>query len=381
MPTGDNTVDNRWRPGFGSSLRRVREEEADMADAEAVPTRTVFSRELSFVPDNRRPSFEGTNAETHALIRRYQDLSSLPNGEAVITRLEEWKWPWAGRSAADKQRYLEPLIHRVRRDPAANEDILLFLLIVFEPVRRSISGAFRRASAGITPPEKDVNWGNRAEAKMLRHVERERLEDVTRSAVLTAILRYPTDSPRALFGWLKETVAHRALDTLRDELPQFSDGSLDAPEARAIGVFLDLVPDLEAPAADEEDRRARRVLVTDQRRLYGFVEEFFDHEPVRQACKQAIGRLPRKQGDVIEALYLREIKAASLAATRNVALSTIHNHASQARENLRQDDTFFLRLHALGIVRDRARALDIERRYPGGRMPDGRRRVVIEEAA
>jgi len=102
---------------------------------------------------------------------------------------------------------------------------------------------------------------------------------------------------------------------------------------------------------------------------------------VRQACKQAIGRLPRKQGDVIEALYLREIKAASLAATRNLALSTIHNHSSQARENLRQDDTFFLRLHALGIVRDRARALDIERRYPGGRMPDGRRRVVIEEVA
>jgi hypothetical protein len=126
---------------------------------------------------------------------------------------------------------------------------------------------------------------------MLRHVERERLEDVTRSAVLTAILRYPTDSPRALFGWLKETVAHRALDTLRDELPQFTDGSLDAPEARAIGVFLDLVPDLEAPAAGEEDRRARRVLVTDQRRLYGVVEEFFHHEPVRQACKQAIGRV------------------------------------------------------------------------------------------
>ena len=258
MPTGDNTVDNRWRPGFGSSLRRVREEEADVADAKPVPTRTVLSRELSFVPDNRRPSFEGSNPETHALIRRYQDLSSLPNGEAVVARLEEWKWPWAGRSAADKQRYLEPLIHQVRRDPAANEDILLFLLIVFEPVRRSISGAFRRASAGITPQEKDVNWSNRAEAKLLRHVERERLEDVTRSAVLTAILRYPTDSPRALFGWLKETVAHRALDTLRDELPQFTDGSLDAPEARAIGVFLDLAPDLEAPAADEGWPEPRR---------------------------------------------------------------------------------------------------------------------------
>ncbi len=83
----------------------------------------------------------------------------------------------------------------------------------------------------------------------------------------------------------------------------------------------------------------------------------------------------------MKALYLHEIDAAALAQQRGVTLSTIHNHSSQGRANLGADDTFFMRLHALGIVRDRARRLAIERRYPNGVMPDGRRRVVIEEAA
>jgi DNA-directed RNA polymerase specialized sigma24 family protein len=351
----------------------VREEEEE--------ARVVFSRELAFVPGSRRPSFDTSNAETRALIRRYDELTALPNGERVMERLEEWKWPWGGRSAADKQRFLEPLIAAVQREPVANEDMLLFLLIVFEPVRRSVGGAFRRARSGLAPPDRDVDWSNRAEAKMLRHVERERLEDVTREAVLRSIARYPTEPPRSLFGWLRENIAHRALDELSRELPQITGGSLDAPEARAIGVFLDLIPNLEAPLEDENERRHRRVLVTDPRRLYGVVDQFFEHEPVRHACREAIGRLPTKQGEVIEALYLREIDAASVAGARGISVSTVYNHSAQAKANLYADDSFFRRLHALGVVRDRARAQDIERRCPGGRMADGRRRVVIEEAA
>lgn len=84
------------------------------------------------------------------LIRRYRELSQLPNGAKVIERLEEWKWPWAGRSAADKQRFLEPLLLAAQRDPLTNEDIVIFLLIVFEPIRRSVSSAFRRAASGLT---------------------------------------------------------------------------------------------------------------------------------------------------------------------------------------------------------------------------------------
>jgi DNA-directed RNA polymerase specialized sigma24 family protein len=381
MSAGDNTADHRWRPDLDSSRRRVREEEEEeRLTEESKPTPVRFSRELSFVPNNRRLPGETGNAETRAMIRRYRQLEELPNGAKVIERLEEWKWPWAGRSAADKQRFLEPLIAEVRRDARGNEDVVLLLLVVFEGVRRSVSSAFRRACSGLRPPERDINWSNRAEAKMLRHIERERLEDVTRTAVISAILSYPAQSPASLFGWLRETIAHRALDELRAELPDFSDTRLDAPEARAIEAFLDLVPHLDVPEADVEGPRDRGI-VGDARRLYGIVDHFYDHEPVRDACREAIGRLPRKRGEVMEALYLREIDAATLAATRGVALSTIHNTSSKGRADLREDDSFFLRLHALGIVRGRARAQAIKTRYPDGLLPDGRRIVVIEDAA
>ncbi len=146
-------------------------------------------------------------------------------------------------------------------------------------------------------------------------------------------------------------------------------------------MFLDLLPDLEAPLLTGTTSDVKRLVATDTRRLYGTVDAFHRHEPVREACKQAIDRLPRRQGEVVRSLYLDEIEAATLAGATGISRSTVHNHAAQGRANLRQDDRFFLRLHALGIVRDRARKAAVERRYAGGRMPDGRRRVVIEEEA
>ena len=46
MGNFDNTIDNRWRPDFESSRRRVHEEERDEV--------VQFSRELSFVPARRK---------------------------------------------------------------------------------------------------------------------------------------------------------------------------------------------------------------------------------------------------------------------------------------------------------------------------------------
>jgi hypothetical protein len=68
MSAGDNTRDDRWRPGFAASERRVREELADAAEAE----RRVFSRELSFVPAQTTPKFEAHDAQTQALIAEHK---------------------------------------------------------------------------------------------------------------------------------------------------------------------------------------------------------------------------------------------------------------------------------------------------------------------
>lgn len=59
----------------------------------------------------------------------------------------------------------------------------------------------------------------------------------------------------------------------------------------------------------------------------------------------------------------------------------MYNQKAKGQSTLRRDDVFFSALHALGRVRDEARARELARKYPDGRLPDGRRRVVIQNAA
>ncbi len=146
MSAGDNTRDDRWRPGFASSERRVREE---LADAAAESERRVFSRELSFVPSQTTPRFEAHDARTRALIAEYRRLEQYRHGASVLRRLEDWKLIDAFQGAREKQEYLEPLIASARSDPITHQDKLIFLLVVLEPIRRGVSGGFVRAHGGV----------------------------------------------------------------------------------------------------------------------------------------------------------------------------------------------------------------------------------------
>jgi hypothetical protein len=74
MSAGDNTRDDRWRPGFASSERRVREELEDAREP------VIQSRELSFVPAQSGPKFEAHDAQTQALIAEYKRLEALAHG-------------------------------------------------------------------------------------------------------------------------------------------------------------------------------------------------------------------------------------------------------------------------------------------------------------
>jgi hypothetical protein len=58
-----------------------------------------------------------------------------------------------------------------------------------------------------------------------------------------------------------------------------------------------------------------------------------------------------------------------------------HNHKLVAERNLHDDDCFFHALYVLGRVRNQARLREFQERYPEGRLPDGRRVVVIDDAA
>lgn len=378
MPNFDGTIDNRWRPDFPSSQRRVREElEEDRGEVH-------FSRELAPVPGAYRRTFEAHDAQTRALIRRLADLEALPHGHRVSDLVSEWQWRDKMHAAAEKQRYLEPMIETVRRDPAGHEDLIIFLLLVFEPVRRSVSRAFVGLRMGLTPRDNDAKWTNRAEARMIQRIEREQLYDVTREAALEALFRYPV-SPRPpnFFGWLRETIAHRALDKLAGDLCEVYDlrNTMMAAEADALSRCLAGFEELDGPPMrDRNGLRAWRAQIH-MRDVFDVVEEFFAHDPVRDACATAVGRLPRAQREIVEGYFYEERTVPELAHRRNVAQSTVYNQKAKAQKTLFEDDVFFSALYALREVRNRARAKALAAAYPDGRLPDGRRIVVIDEAA
>jgi DNA-directed RNA polymerase specialized sigma24 family protein len=375
MPNFDGTIDNRWRPDLESSQRRVREEEA----SEDVPV--VQSRELSFVPKRGKKTFEPHDAQTHALIRRIEALERIPYGPAVQEMLEEWSWAERMKGPEEKQRLLEPRIVAAQRDPETNEHVLIFLMLVFEPVRRGVSKEFVRLHSGLRPATQDMNWSNRSEAKMLQHIERQALYDVTREAALEAVFKYPSPPPDRFFPWVRETIAHRALDRLKADLPEAETSGFSAAEAAAIQDALAGFEKVTAPrVADRTGMRAWRARI-EMRDVFDVVDTMFDHDAVREICHSAVGRLPRGQRDVISKYFFKEMEVTEIASSREVAQSTIYNQKAQGQKRLHDDDVFFTALANLDRVRDQARARDLAARYPDGLLPDGRRVVAIDSAA
>lgn len=371
MPNFDRTIDSRWRPDFESSQKRVRQENAE--ETESV-------RETVLIPPDHAKAFEAHDPQTAALMRRLEALERRPHGEKVTKLIGEWDWIEKMMGYEEKQRFLEPLICAVQRRPEENEDLLIFLMLVFEPVRRSVSKAFINARSGLHAQPKDMNWSNRAEARMIQHVEHQDLFDVTREAALEALYKFPTPSPDHFFRWLREAIAHRALNKLRGDLPEAASSPSSAAEAEAIQLALAGLENVEGPTmSDRSGMRQWRSQIR-MRDIFDVVEDFFANEGVREACKAAVGRLPERQREVISGYFFEEAAVPDLAARRGVSESTIYNQKRQAEGNLHDDDLFFSSLLGLEKVRDRVRAERVAAQYPGGIYPGGKRIVYIDAA-
>jgi RNA polymerase sigma factor (sigma-70 family) len=255
-------------------------------------------------------------------------------------------------------------------------------MLAFEPVRRGVSKAFISARAGLVPTERDMAWRNRAEARMFDQIEFDRLFDVTRQAALEAVFNYPSRPPKKFFPWLRETIAHRALDHLRGELREPETEGRVAAEARALQDALGGFERAEGPATSERSGKRAWLARIEMRDVFNIVESFFESDAVRDVCQAAIGRLPRAEREVIAGYFFEEKEVADLAVVREVNESTIYNQKAKAQARLHDDDVFFGALQGLARVRDRARAEALAEAHPGGLMPDGRRRIIaIDQAA
>lgn len=326
----------------------------------------------------KKKAFEPHDAQTIKLIERFDELARLEHGEMVAKLVEEWQWLDHMGGIAEKQKFLEPLIVSVRRDPTKNEATAIFLLLVCEGIRCGVARELIAARSGLEGSSTSSIWHRREEARRVNDIERDRLHDVTRHAVVEALYKYPSSSPAPFFGWLRETVAHRTLDFLGGELAEIEIATHRLEEGEAIQAVLAGLEGIEAPAATERPgyrRWERRMLP-----LYPAVAKFSEIAGVRRVCRTAVDRLPAKQRMVIEKHFYDGLEPQQIAEESGVARSTVYNHKAQALHNLHEDDCFFMALCGLRVVRDSARRAKLIERYPDGHRPDGRRMVYIDAA-
>jgi RNA polymerase sigma factor (sigma-70 family) len=325
--------------------------------------------------------FEAHDPATRKLIEQYSALYRLQHGEVIAPLLDSWKWMDKMASVAEKQRFLEPLLLKVKREPERSEATLVFLLLVCEGIRRGVAKELLAARAGLEPNGPAPSWHRREETRRLEEIERDRVYEVTREATLEAIYRYPSPSPRHFFGWLRETVAHRSLTFLKKELSELETAVYRVAEAEAMQALLAGLDDAEPPdLGDGAGMAAWRVRLRPLP-LYEAVYSFWQLNQVRSICRTALDRLPPGQRAVIEAQFYEGMEPQEIADERGVARSTVYNLKAQGLRSLHDDDCFFMALCGMRLVRDSARRDVLLHRYPDGHLPDGRRLVVIDAAA
>lgn len=328
-------------------------------------------------PKPTKASRERERAEK--LRDRYDCLFELGHSKKVVPWLDTWLQLERTVGAQERHDYLEPFIRRAQHDPSAYAAEIVFLLIVFGPVRGSAVKTLRNATFVKRIDVSAVDRAGRSAAWMLNQMERERLDSAAVEAVLMAIARYPEPRPDKLFPWIKNTIAFRLLDLVREEVAGKNPprGAIGA-EQIAVSNTLDDLRGLEPPrmASDSPERRALpRIAMT--RGLPDLAWSYSEHQEIREVCHRAVGRLSPGQHQVIEYVVLGDYSPQELADRRRVKRSTIYNLQTQGEARLEHDDMFFVELHRLRIVRDHARLAYISSHYPDGHLQDGRRRIAI----
>jgi len=248
----------RWR-------RETAERERVLVSGEPAPEPVVEDALDERESDERESEGQVRQRQTKALIAKWGALYERPLAETILPLLDRWQELDRTGTARDKQSFLEPLIERVRRTPNKHRGELVFLLVVLEPIRASVTAELRRLSVGLGPSGPAPDWHRREEVRRLAELERERIDDVTRYALLDAIERY--SNPVKLFPWLRNALAYRALDFLRHELAQGTSKGIYRDEADALQLALHALDDIEAPTFTTR-RRPRRGL-WEMRELFG----------------------------------------------------------------------------------------------------------------
>jgi RNA polymerase sigma factor (sigma-70 family) len=333
------TEDSRAR-----RIRRVVIEEDQRRKIEHAALRGGYADDVS--PDSH-------GQETFRLINERKELDALPEAEHVIPMLDNWKY-WTKMNDWDSRNsLLEDLIAKLRRHEASPAELQL-LVIVCGPAWRAVRRSLRRYGGVDIDPRAEGRF-RREEAKRVNELDREELDQVVRHGLLDALYGCPRPLPRRFFPWLKNALAHRALDHVRGEIAQHESR---LPGDAEIAAFLD------RKLAERTDQgavgHAQWVHTMDLPSIFEVAEEYSSYARVRGACEQAVNRLPKRQRQVIQQHYFERMTQTAIAEAYNIAPSTIRNTHRDGLRNLRRDDDLFEVLEAVGQVRDRERRLKLQ---------------------
>jgi hypothetical protein len=105
--------------------------------------------------------------QTEVLIAKWGALYEKDSAQTILPLLDRWHELDRIGSASDKQKWLEPLIQSYRRAPDTHRGELIFLLVIFEPIRASVTAELRRLSVGLNSGHAPQAWHQRRKCAAL----------------------------------------------------------------------------------------------------------------------------------------------------------------------------------------------------------------------
>jgi RNA polymerase sigma factor (sigma-70 family) len=350
-------ADQQATQGEGRArIRRVVIEERQRKTLEHVRLSTGYAEDLD--PHAHDQS-------TFRLINQRKELDSLRGAATVVPALDDWKY-WTKMNDWDsRNRLLEQLTDKMRRREASQAEIQL-LVVLCHPAWQAVMLSLRRyGGLDLDPGAAGVH--QREEARRVNELDRAELDQVVQNALMDVLRDCPRPFPRRFFPWVKNVLAHRALDHVHGEITEgrqhlpYDDGiqyvldELLTGEGRGAGFF----------AAPASPAHAIWLRTLDLPRVFELAHEYATYARTRTACERAVERLPDRQRQVIQQRYFESMTQEQIASVSGIAASSVRNTHRGALTNLRRDDALFDVLEAVGKVRDAARrqqlALERER--------------------
>lgn len=298
---------------------------------------------------------------TFRLINQRKELDELPGSELVVPALDDWKYWTKMKDWDSRNALLEQLTGKMRRREASPAEIQL-LIVLCRPAWQAVAMSLRRyGGLDIDPGAAGVH--QREETKRVNELDRSELDQVIQNALIDILRDCPRPFPHRFFPWLKNVLAHRALDHVRMEVTEdparheFDWGiksvldELLTGKGREAAFF----------AAPASPAHAAWLSTLDLPAIFELAHEYATYARTRTACEHAVERLPDHQRQVVQSRYFEAMTQEQIALASGVAASTVRNTHRGALANLRRDDELFDVLEAVGKVRDAARRQELVR--------------------